>query len=137
MAKRRKAIENRAKHLLEYVQGCMETAEVQKIECPFSHRHPGETSERRWGEPGLLPVEYMRTPEPPPPPTRQDRDCSRDQGRKRKCRSAAGARHTALRSANPLIPARTSGLFTPANNEIRYIPGVQAPHIGNYGFDAQ
>ena len=34
MAKRRKAIENRAKHLLEYVQGCMETAEVKKIECP-------------------------------------------------------------------------------------------------------
>ena len=46
MAKRRKAIENRAKHLLDYVQGCMETAEVQKIECPYfrccsSLSHPG------------------------------------------------------------------------------------------------
>lgn len=34
MARRRKAIENRARHLLEYVHGCMETAGVQRIECP-------------------------------------------------------------------------------------------------------
>jgi hypothetical protein len=68
MAKRRKAIENRAKHLLEYVQGCMETAGVQKIECPYFRlsiaRKPQAVDVF---EPGLLPAEYMRQPETPPP----------------------------------------------------------------------
>lgn len=68
MAKRRKAIESRARHLLEYVHGCMETAEVQKIECPhfrlaIQAKPPGVDVY----EPGLLPREYMRQPEPPPP----------------------------------------------------------------------
>lgn len=68
MAKRRKAIENRAKHLLEYVQGCMETAEVQKIECPhFRLAIQAKPPSVDVYEPDLLPVEYMRTPEPPPP----------------------------------------------------------------------
>lgn len=68
MAKRRKAIENRAKHLLEYVQGCMETAEVQRIECPhFRIAIQAKPPSVDVYEPGLLPVEYMRTPEPPPP----------------------------------------------------------------------
>lgn len=68
MAKRRKAIENRAKHLLEYVQGCMETAEVQKIECShFRLAIQAKPPSVDVYEPGLLPVEYMRTPEPPPP----------------------------------------------------------------------
>ena len=68
MAKRRKAIENRAKHLLDYVQGCMETAEVQKIECPYFrlaiHAKPSSVDVY---EPGLLPVQYMTQPEPPAP----------------------------------------------------------------------
>ena len=68
MAKRRRAMENRAKHLLEYVQGCMETAEVQRIECPhFRIAIQAKPPSVDVYEPGLLPVEYMRTPEPPPP----------------------------------------------------------------------
>ena len=68
MAKRRKAIESRAKHLLEYVQGCMETAEVQRIECPhFRLAIQAKPPSVDVYEPGLLPVEYTRTPEPPPP----------------------------------------------------------------------
>lgn len=68
MAKRRKAIENRARHLLEYVQGCMETAEVQKIECPhFRLAIQAKPPSVDVYEPGLLPREYMRQPEPPPP----------------------------------------------------------------------
>ena len=67
MAKRRKAIENRAKHLLEYVQGCMETAEVQKIECPyFRLAIQAKPPSVDVYEPGLLPAEYMRVPEAPP-----------------------------------------------------------------------
>lgn len=67
MAKRRKAIENRAKHLLEYVQGCMETAEVQKIECPhFRLAIQAKPPSVDVYEPGLLPAEYMRVPETPP-----------------------------------------------------------------------
>ena len=68
MAKRRKAIENRAKHLLDYVQGCMETAEVQKIECPyFRLAIQAKPPSVDVYEPGLIPGQYMRTPEAPPP----------------------------------------------------------------------
>lgn len=68
MAKRRKAIENRARHLLDYVQGCMETAEVQRIECPhFRIAIQAKPPSVDVYEPGLLPLEYTRTPEPPPP----------------------------------------------------------------------
>ena len=68
MAKRRKAIENRAKHLLDYVQGCMETAEVQKIECPyFKLALQAKPPSVDVYEPGLIPEQYMRAPEAPPP----------------------------------------------------------------------
>ena len=68
MAARRKAIENRAKHLLDYVQGCMETAQVQRIECPhFRLAIQAKPPSVDVYEPGLLPAEYMRTPEAPPP----------------------------------------------------------------------
>lgn len=68
MAKRRKAMENRAKHLLDYVQGCMETAEVQRIECPlFRLAIQAKPPSVDVYEPGLLPEQYLRTPEPPPP----------------------------------------------------------------------
>ena len=68
MAKRRKAIENRAKHLLDYVQGCMETAAVQKIECPyFRLAIQAKPPSVDVYEPGLIPEQYMRTPEAPPP----------------------------------------------------------------------
>lgn len=68
MARRRKAIENRARHLLDYVQGCMETAQVQRIECPHFRlaiqRSPASVDVY---EPGLLPAQYMRAPAPPEP----------------------------------------------------------------------
>lgn len=68
MAKRRQAIEARAKHLLEYVHGCMATAGVQRIECPHFRvsiqRKPDSVDIY---EPGLVPAEFMRTPEPPAP----------------------------------------------------------------------
>lgn len=68
MARRRKAIENRAKHLLDYVHGCMETAEVQKIECPyFRLAIQAKPPSVDVYEPGLIPAEYMRAPEAPPP----------------------------------------------------------------------
>lgn len=68
MAKRRKAIEGRARHLLDYVQGCMETAGVQRIECPHFklaiQRSPASVDVY---EPGLLPAMYMTQPVPPEP----------------------------------------------------------------------
>ncbi len=68
MAKRRKALESRASHLLNYVQGCMETAGVLSIECPHFRlaiqRKPPAVDVY---EPGLIPAHYMRAPEPPPP----------------------------------------------------------------------
>jgi len=68
MAKRRQAIEGRAKHLLEYVQGCMETAQVQRIECPhFRLAIQAKPPSVDVYEPGLLPAQYLRTPEPPAP----------------------------------------------------------------------
>lgn len=68
MAKRRKAIENRAKHLIDYVQGCMETAEVQRIECPhFRLAIQAKPPSVDVYEPGLIPVQYMTQPEPPAP----------------------------------------------------------------------
>lgn len=68
MAKRRKAIESRAKHLLEYVQGCMETAEVQRIECPhFQLAIQAKPPSVDVYEPGLIPAQYMTQPEPPAP----------------------------------------------------------------------
>ena len=67
MAKRRKAIENRARHLLEYVHGCMETAGVQKIECPlFRIAVQRKAPSVDVFEPGLVPAEYMHQPETPP-----------------------------------------------------------------------
>ena len=68
MARRRKAIENRARHLLEYVHGCMETAGVQRIECPhFRLAIQAKPPSVDVYEPGLLPAQYLRTPEPSEP----------------------------------------------------------------------
>lgn len=68
MTKRRKAIEARASHLLDYVRGCMETAGVLSIECPHFRlaiqRKPPAVDVY---EQGLIPAHYMRAPEPPPP----------------------------------------------------------------------
>ena len=67
MARRRTAIENRSKHLLKYVKGCMETAQVSKIECPFFRLSIAKSPPAvDVYEPGLLPAKYMRQPETPP-----------------------------------------------------------------------
>lgn len=68
MADRRKRIENRAAHVREYLKTCMEIAEVQKIECPhFALSIKNNPPSVDVYEPGLIPAEFMRTPEPPPP----------------------------------------------------------------------
>jgi len=68
MAARRKALENRAAGLRRYVLENMQFAGIQKIECPYfklSVRDNPASVEIY--EPGLIPAQYMRQPEPPPP----------------------------------------------------------------------
>lgn len=67
MAARRKAIEKRAEHLREYTKTCMEVAGVSKIECPhFALSIKKNPASVDIFEPGLIPAEFMRQPEPPP-----------------------------------------------------------------------
>lgn len=68
MAARRKALENRAAGLRRYVLENMQFAGIQKIECPFfklSIRDNPAAVEIY--EPGLIPAQFMKQPEPPPP----------------------------------------------------------------------
>lgn len=68
MADRRKAIENRAEHLREYAKTCMEIAGVQKIECPhFALSIKKNPESVDIFEPWLVPAEFMKQAEPPPP----------------------------------------------------------------------
>ena len=68
MAARRKALENRAQRLRGYMLTCMQTAGVQKIECPHFRIAQRENPPAVViDEPGLIPASYMRQPEPPPP----------------------------------------------------------------------
>lgn len=68
MAQRRRAIEARADRLKTYVLECMQVAGVEKIECPHFRisikNNPGSVDVF---EPGLIPSEFMKNPEPPPP----------------------------------------------------------------------
>lgn len=68
MAERRKRIEKRAEHIREYLKTCMEVAGVSRIECPHFllsiQKNPPSVEVF---EPSLVPVEFMKTPEPPPP----------------------------------------------------------------------
>lgn len=68
MAARRKALENRAAGLRRYVLENMQFAGIQKIECPFFklsiRDNPAAVDIY---EPGLIPAQYMKQPEPPPP----------------------------------------------------------------------
>lgn len=67
MAARRKSIENRAAHLREYTKTCMEVAGVSKVECPhFALTIKKNPAGVDIFEPGLVPAEFMRQPEPPP-----------------------------------------------------------------------
>jgi hypothetical protein len=68
MADRRKSIENRAMHVKEYLKTAMEVAGVEKIDCPhFALSIKKNPPSVDIFEPGLIPAEYMKTPEPPPP----------------------------------------------------------------------
>jgi hypothetical protein len=67
MAARRKAIEKRVEHLREYTKTCMEVAGVTKIECPhFALTIKKNPAAVDVFEPSLIPVEFMKQPEPPP-----------------------------------------------------------------------
>lgn len=68
MAARRKAIEHRAHRMRDYLLNCMQLAGVQKIESPYFKLAQRENPPAVViDEPGLIPAEYMRQPEPPPP----------------------------------------------------------------------
>jgi hypothetical protein len=68
MAARRKALENRAARIKDYLLANMMVAGVQKIECPYFKLAVRENPPAvEVYEPGLIPAEFMRQPEPPPP----------------------------------------------------------------------
>jgi len=67
MAARRKTLEARADRLRSYMLAGMQAAGVQKIETPYFalslKQNPASVLVE---EPGLVPAEFMKTPEPPP-----------------------------------------------------------------------
>ncbi len=68
MSARRKAIENRSLHLREYAKTCMEIAGVTKIDCPhFALSIKNNPASVDIFEPALIPAEFMRQAEAPPP----------------------------------------------------------------------
>jgi hypothetical protein len=72
MASRRKALENRANRIRDYLLANMMVSGIQKIECPYfklSVRDNPAAVEVY--EPGLIPAEFMR--QAPPPPAAPDK----------------------------------------------------------------
>jgi len=68
MSARRKAIEKRAEGLRAYVLSSMQVAGVKSIECPyFKLSIQANPASVDVFEPGLVPAEFMRQAEPPPP----------------------------------------------------------------------
>lgn len=68
MAARRKALEARAESVTKYLLDCMQHAGIQKIECPhFALAVRQNPPAVVINEPELIPAEFMRQPEPPPP----------------------------------------------------------------------
>lgn len=68
MAARRKALENRAARIKDYVLANMMVAGIQKIECPFFKLAVRDNPPAvEVYEPGLIPASFMRQPDPPPP----------------------------------------------------------------------
>jgi hypothetical protein len=68
MAARRKSLESRAARIRDWVLANMMVAGVQKIECPhFRLAVRDNPAAVEIYEPGLIPAEFMREPEPPPP----------------------------------------------------------------------
>lgn len=69
MESRRKAIEKKAEALREYAKTCMEIAGVSKLECPhFALTIKKNPPSLEIFEQALIPMRFMKTPEPPPPP---------------------------------------------------------------------
>lgn len=67
MAARRKAIENRATHIREYLKTCMEIANITKISCPhFAIAIQNNPPSVDVFEPALIPADLMTQPETPP-----------------------------------------------------------------------
>jgi hypothetical protein len=68
MAARRKALENRAARIRDYLLANMMVAGVQKIECPYFKLAVRENPPAvEIYEPGLIPATFMKQPETPPP----------------------------------------------------------------------
>ena len=68
MAARRKSAEKRAERVRDYLLAQMMVAGVQKIECPYFRLDVRENPPAvEVYEPGLIPAEFMRQPDPPPP----------------------------------------------------------------------
>lgn len=68
MAARRKALEGRAERLTAYLLANMQHAGISKIESPhFCLSIKSNPAAVVINEPGLIPAEFMRQPEPPPP----------------------------------------------------------------------
>lgn len=68
MSARRKALENRAARIRDYLLANMMVAGIQKIECPLFRLTVRDNPPAvEVFEPGLIPQEFMRQPEPPPP----------------------------------------------------------------------
>jgi carboxylesterase type B len=68
MTARRKAMENRAERIREYLLTCMTVAGVQKIECPhFAIKIAANPPSVVIDDERQIPPEFMKQPEPPPP----------------------------------------------------------------------
>lgn len=68
MAARRKAMENRATRVKDYLLASMMVAGVDKIECPlFRLSVKNNPPAVEVYQPELIPAQFMKTPEPPPP----------------------------------------------------------------------
>lgn len=68
MAARRKAIENRAARIREYLKANMERTGITKIECPqFAISIKANPPAVHVEAPELVPAEFMRQAPPPPP----------------------------------------------------------------------
>ena len=64
---REDAIRTRAEGLRRYIAGCMDACAISKIEGPGVALSFRKSSAVVINEPGLIPSEFMVTPEPPPP----------------------------------------------------------------------
>lgn len=66
-ADRAKALENRAENLREYLTRALKACGIKKVSGPGVAISFRESSAVVIDEPGLIPPQYMRQPEPPPP----------------------------------------------------------------------